>query len=211
MQYALDQSETRSLWYPLQTHASHGQTEFNTLKVKISRTTSVLKRLKRRRGKHYTTKPPRKFVKACFIYRTFKDALRHDSKRVWQWLIAVGILIQFESKSLFHRSCLASSLAIASCLMFNKHPAAASCNPASSEPIISNNSCKIETIEYVGQLGPFHTNAFTKCPLSSGRKRSRIFLFFCTSVFVSFPLLFPPVQSKTLENYEGDWDLSCAW
>ena len=40
--------------------------------------------------------------------------------------------------------CLACSLAIASCRMFNKHPAAASCNPASSEPTISNSSCKTE-------------------------------------------------------------------
>ena len=39
-------------------------------------------------------------------------------------------------------SCLARSLAIASCRMFNKHPAAASCSPASSEPTISNKSCK---------------------------------------------------------------------
>ena len=43
----------------------------------------------------------------------------------------------FDSLSYFARF-----FAIASCLMFNRHPAAASCKPASSDPIISSNSRK---------------------------------------------------------------------
>ena len=76
--------------------------------------------------------------------------LRHSN--ALQLIVFVAKEHQLASESLFRDSfsCLARSLAIASCRMFNKHPAAASCSPASSEPTISNKSCKSKHHHVIG-------------------------------------------------------------